>query len=95
MRLPKLSYKELLNDALHSKYLDERIGATGIILKDHSKEFENTLKSMNASAITDLENKKNVKRMVVYIYGLINGTHYITQLENIRDLCEELELRLS
>lgn len=95
MRLPKLSYEELLNDALHSKHFDERIGATGIILKDHSKEFENTLKSMNDSAIIDFKNKKNVKRMVVYIHSLIEGTHYITQLENIRDLCKEIELRLS
>ena len=95
MRLPKLSYEELLNIALHSKYLEERIGATGMILKDHSKEFEKTLISMNNSEITHLENKKNAKRMAVYIYDLIDGSHYIRQLENIRDLCKELELRLS
>jgi len=95
MRLPKLSYEELLNDALHSKHFDERIGATGIILKDYSKEFEKTLKSINDFVINNFKNKKNVKRMLVYIYSLIEGTHYIRQLENIRDLCKELELRLS
>ena len=95
MRLPKLSYEELLNVALHSKHLEERIGATGIILKDHSNEFEKTLISMNNSAVADLENKKNAKRMAAYVYGLIDGSHYVMQLESIRDLCKELELKLN
>lgn len=92
MRLPKLSYEELLNDALNSKYLEERIGATGIILKDYLKDFEKTLISMNHSQTIHLE--KNAKRMAVYVYGLIDGSCYIRELENIRDLCKELELRL-
>ena len=95
MRLPKLSYKELLNTAMCSKYSEERIGAIGIILKDYSKEFEDTLKSMNASAIIGWKNKKNTKRMVKYVYSLIDETHYIVQLENIRDICKDLKLRLS
>lgn len=95
MRLPKLSYEELLNDALNSKHLEERIGATGIILKYYLKNFEKTLISMNNSQIIHLENKKNAKRMAVYVYGLIDGSCYIRKLENIRDLCKELELRLS
>ena len=95
MQLPKLSYQELLNDAIYSKYSEERIGSVSVILKDYSKEFENTLKSMDTSAIADIKNKKLLKRMAVYIYGLIEGTHYIDQLETIRDLCKKLELLLN
>lgn len=61
MRLPKLSYEELLNDALNSKHLEERIGETGIILKYYLKNFEKTLISMNNSQIIHLENKKMQK----------------------------------
>ena len=50
---------------------------------------------MNNSAVADLENKKNAKRMVEYVYGLIDGSHYVMQLESIRDLCKELELKLN
>ena len=93
MRLPKLSYEELLNDALNSKYSEERIGATGIILKEHPKEFEQTLISITNSATVSLANKRSVKRMARYVYELINNSCYVRQLENIWKLCKELELR--
>ena len=95
MRLPKLSYAELLNDALNSKYSEERIGATGIILKEYPKEFEQTLISIAGSALISLKNKKSIKRMARYVYELINNSCYVRQLENIRDICKELELRLN
>lgn len=95
MRLPKLSYEELLNDALNSKYSEERIGATGIILKEYPKEFEQTLISIAGSAPVSLKNKKSIKRMARYVYELINNSCYVRQLENIRKLCKELELRLN
>lgn len=95
MRLPKLSYAELLNDALYSEYSEERTGATGIILKEHPKEFEKTLISITNSATVSLANKRSVKRMARYVYELINDSCYVRQLENIRDICKELDLRLN
>lgn len=46
MRLPQLSYEELLNTALRSRKYAERAGATGMILKDYPKEFEKFLLSI-------------------------------------------------
>lgn len=93
MRLPKLSYGELLNDALYSKYSEERIGATGIILKEYPKEFEKTLISITNSATVSLANKRGVRRMARYVYELINDSCYVSQLENIRDICKELAVQ--
>lgn len=93
MRLPKLSYAELLNDALYSEYSEERTGATGIILKEHPKEFEKTLISITNSATVSLANKRSVKRMARYVYELINDSCYVRQLENIRDICKELAVQ--
>ena len=72
-----------------------RTGATGIILKEHPKEFEKTLISITNSATVSLANKRSVKRMARYVYELINDSCYVRQLENIRDICKELDLRLN
>jgi len=92
MRLPKLSYDDLLNVAINSRHRDERIGATGILLKDYPKELEQSLRSMIKATSAQLENKKNIKRMTGYLVDLITDSQYIQQFENIRDLCKELSI---
>ena len=89
MRLPKMAYVELLNVALDSKHYKERIGAMGIILKEYAKEFEQSLISMTDTGIEPIENKRHIKRMLVYVYHLIN-TSYNSELEYIRNICREL-----
>lgn len=90
MRLPKLSYKELLNVAVNSKYSDERIGAIAIILKDYPKQFKESLLLMSNEGITKLGNKKNIKRMSKYVYDLIKDSWLREELENIMILCGKL-----
>lgn len=94
MRLPKLTYEKLLSVALNSKYSDERIGSIGIILKDYPNEFEQFLTSMLDADTADLQNKKNIKRISKYVYNLINESYLIRDLENMRDLCEKLRIKL-
>lgn len=90
MRLPKLSYEELINTALYSKELDERIGAVGIILKDYPKEFERYLLLIKCNN-DDLPEEKEIKRMVILINDLISkNTSYVWPLKKILSLCEEL-----
>ena len=44
MAIPELSYSELLNVMLSSKYYDEIVGSIGIILKKHLNKFIEYLK---------------------------------------------------
>ncbi len=93
MRLPTLSYEELLNTALTSKFLDERAGAIGIILKEYQKEFKENLLTIKNGDFKSFGEKRNIKRMVKYIYNFIDDTNYIEELESIMNLCGEIKWR--
>ena len=95
MRLPKLSYEELINTALESKKIDEIAGAIGMILKDYSVEFEQYLSSIKNMDFNNLSEKNSIKRMVTMINDFIRkNTSYVWPLEKILSLCEELQLKL-
>ena len=95
MRLPKLSYEELLETALTSKKNEERAGSIGMILKDYPFEFEKYLLSVKNMDFNALEEKKDIKRVVDFINDFIRqNTSYVWSLEKILSLCEELKLRL-
>lgn len=94
MRLPKLTYEDLLDTAINSKHRDERIGALGVILKDHPKEFRQSLESMIETYPSKHQNQKNISRMSTCVDDLITDSQYIEQLETIRDLCVKLETKV-
>lgn len=92
MRLPRLSYEELLKTAITSKKYQERIGAIGIILKENAIEFEKYLLSIKAGYFNDYKEEKQLKRMVKVINDFIwENTSYVGPLKKIHDLCEEIE----
>ena len=93
MRLPKLTYEDLLDTAVNSKHRDERVGALGVILKDHPNEFRQSLESMIETDPSQQQNQKNTSRMSAYVDDLITDSQYIEQLETIRDLCVKLETK--
>lgn len=95
MKLPKLSYKELLNIALYSKKKGERLGAIGVILKDHPVDFENFLLTSREMDIDVLRRDKSIINVIRIINGFIKiSSSYVWQLKNILKLCEEIELNL-
>lgn len=92
MRLPQLSYFELLETALTSRSFDERAGAIGIILKDYSTEFEKYLLNIKNTDLSVLKDKKSIKKLVKLINEfIIPHTSYVDKLENIVSLCEFLQ----
>lgn len=94
MRCPKLSYEELLNVALESKNMDERVGAIGLILKDHPVLFEKFLLSVNMEGINK-KKKKQIKRLVSFIYDFARvNSNNVRKMENINALCEKLKEQL-
>ena len=93
MRLPQLTYERLLNVALNSRYYDERVGAISIILKDYTKEFEQFLISMLNVEKKEIRYKRGLKRVSKYICWLMRE-YYKSKLENIRDICEKLKVKL-
>lgn len=92
MRLPKLSFGDLLNVALESKNYEERIGAIGVILKDYQSEFEQYLLSLSDDMI--YTNKKNIKRLVSFICILPDRTSYVLDLPIILNQCEKIKSKL-
>ncbi len=80
--------------AINSKHYDERVGATGVILIDYPKEFEQSLLAMIDDDKVLLDNKKNRKRMSKYVYGFINESHYMEFLDNIWSACKQLKWSL-
>lgn len=93
MRLPQLTYERLLNVALNSRYYDERVGAISIILKDYTKEFEQFLISMLNVEKKEIRYKRGLKRVSKFICWLMRE-YYKSKLENIRDICEKLKVKL-
>jgi len=94
MRLPKLSFDDLLIVAITSKHHEERAGAVGVILKDYSTEFEKYLLQLE----NDLENircrreKKKIARMVSYIcHDVPNYTSYVWERKSILFLCKRIK----
>jgi hypothetical protein len=96
MRLPKLSFMELLDTALTSRKQGERDGAIGVILKDYPNEFKQYFSSIQAMDIEDLINNNVIKRIVKTIIILIrnNISSHMRQLETILTICEEIQSRL-
>ena len=91
MRLPKMTYDELLNVALHTKSKSERAGAIGIILKDYPKKFEQYLLSVEDDRMNSRDNTSGIRRIAILIDDDIrHSTSYVYPLENILRLCENL-----
>lgn len=96
MRLPKLSYEELLNVALTSKYLDERAGAIGTILKDYPNQFEDYLLVLSEVSITSSCENKHIKRMITFINNFIKeNTSYVWRLDRILLFCEKISYQIN
>ena len=92
MKLPKLSYDELLNLALTADNLDETAGAIGIILKECPEMLEKYLSEIADNEITDKIRRKQIARIVSLIYNLIRVyVGYTDDLENIFCICEKLK----
>ena len=92
MKLPKLSYNELLKTALTSKYFEERAGSVGVILKDYSPEFERFLLHVKDKNFSALEKSSGIKWIVSFIDDFIRrNTSYVWPLKKILSLCEEIK----
>lgn len=90
MRLPKMSYHELLNVALTSNSSDERAGATGIILKEHPNEFEQYLISAKDMPLPKKE-RKQFDRLVHFILDFVcEYTSYVQERKRILTLCKDI-----
>lgn len=91
MRLPQLSYEELLEVALKSKYHDERAGAIGVILKDYPNQFQRYLLALSEIDINSLREHKRIKRMIIFINEFIKKNNsYVHHLDRILALCEKI-----
>lgn len=91
MRLPKMTYEELLKVALSSKSSDERAGAIGVILKDYPIQFENYLLKLSKSNTNTMYEKKRIKRMITFINNFVkDNTSYVCCRDRILRLCEEI-----
>ena len=91
VRLPHLSFEELLSTALITKNFDERAGAIGMILKKYPSEFEKYLVSIKERINSDLPNKKRIIRIIKLINNfIVENTSYVWHLERILDLCKKL-----
>lgn len=91
VRIPNLSFEELLNVALFSKYLDERVGAMGMILKNNSIDFKRYLLAINNSDIEISGMERNLKQMLSYIDERLRSYRgHIKDFDIILELCEEL-----
>lgn len=94
MKLPKLSYNELLDLALTSNNLDETAGAIGIILKECPKMFERFLSELTKNEIKNKIEQKQIARIVSLVYDLIRVyIGYVDELEKIFCLCEKLKAK--
>jgi hypothetical protein len=93
MRLPKLSYQELLSTSLCSRKYEERFGAIGIILKEHADEFQKYLLGIEGGSKI-LPQKRKIVRMLRMINQIKKSTSYVRSAERILLLCEMLELDL-
>lgn len=92
MRLPELSFNELLNVALGSKYYEERFGALGIILKDYNIQFEKYLQLLSDDAI--YQSRKNIQRMVDRVLDLHQWTSYVCDMHSIMNECEGVKNKI-
>jgi len=90
VRLPRLSYEELLDVALTSKYLDERAGAIGTILKEYPNEFEHYLLKISEMNIAVLPEKRKIKRMITFINSTVKPYGGSNNRERIISLCKEM-----
>jgi len=94
VRLPRLSYEDLLKVALTSRYSDERAGAIGTILKDYTYQFQQHLMMLAQMDINALSHKKYVRRMLAFIKDLKKYTSYVWQLDEILLLCEKIYAKI-
>lgn len=91
MRLPKLTYEQLLEVALTSKSFDEKAGAVGIILKDHSGEFKYFLSSFVENLGADTSDTARVKEVAVLITEFIKERNdRVCKMVDILLLCNNI-----
>lgn len=91
MRLPKLSYEELLQTVLTSRHYDERMGAMGIILKEHLPNFEQYLMEIIRQGAADWRSRNQVKRLLKVINELSEICGSVRELDRMHLLCEQLD----
>lgn len=92
MRLPELSFDELLHVALFSNNRDERAGAIGMLLKNYSTEYECYLRSVKERGFSNQSEKKKLVRMVKYIHDVVkNYNSCVRELNGVLELCRELK----
>lgn len=92
MRLPKLSYEELVKVALISRIQDERAGAIGILLKNYPNQFKQYLLKVCNNYPEDKRERKQIKRMANYICDFVyRYTSYVQDMEDIFLLCSRLK----
>lgn len=92
MSLPKLDYEDLLKIALLSKKQQERIGAIGIILKEHATQFEEYLLLIKEGYFDDYQQEKYIRRMIKTINNFIwENTSYVWSLKKIREICKKIK----
>ena len=91
MRLPQLSYQELLNVALTSRNPDERAGATGMLLKDHPREFENFLLMVSEKDSAGKQEKSQILRLTNFILDFVCAyTSYVQDMGTVITLCQKI-----
>lgn len=89
MKLPKLSYEELMSVALNSKHSDERAGAVGMILKEYSDKFEELLLKCIEAKETVSGKEKQLTRMVKFINEHVRKSiSHMQSLDRTMLLCE-------
>ena len=92
MKLPKLSYEELLKVALDSCHVEERAGAVGIILKEHPEEFEKFLEQVKNVERFDEKFKKKIRRLLSFVCDFIGPfTSFAQRFPKIMSTCEEIK----
>ena len=92
MRLPKLSFDELLSVALTANRIEDRAGSLGIILKNHEDRFEQYLLAIKQNEYLDTIHKKQIAVVTTFVCEFIQkNTSYIRDMEKILSLCAELK----
>lgn len=81
MALPELSYSELFNIVMNSRFYDEIVGSIGILLKKYSDEFITYLKAQSSNNIRLRKIKKIIKKEIS------ERDPNVKQMTELLDLC--------
>ena len=94
MRLPELSFDDLLSVALTTKRIEDRAGALGIILKKYEDDFAQYLLTVKQSSNTNRVQEKQIALIAFFIDDFIReNSIYVQRMENILLICRELKTK--